>query len=80
MTAGEEERIRRKQQSLAAGKLDLRGELSGMLQIAALRGHAASTLRLMRDAQRIVLELAGVHNRIEASRSRLLEAARQRRA
>jgi flagellar export protein FliJ len=37
-------------------------------------------MQLMRTAQRLVLELAGVHKRLEAARAGLIEATKQRRA
>jgi flagellar biosynthesis chaperone FliJ len=42
--------------------------------------HAASALHEMRDAQRLVIELAGVHRRLEAARVALGTAVRQRQA
>ncbi len=75
-----ETRIRRKQHAISEGKSALQDRLVGALKMDDLRSHAAGSLQLMRDAQRIVLELAGIHKRIEASRSRLLEASKRRRA
>jgi len=75
-----EETIRRHQSFISAGKRALGESLTGELDIAALRGHAASTLSVMRRAERLVLELAGVHRRLEAARAELTEAARRRRA
>jgi len=75
-----EGRIRRRQQAIRQGKQELRGGLVGPLRMSDLRGHAGSTLRMMRDAQKVVLELAGVHRRLEAARVRLVEAVRRRRA
>lgn len=75
-----EDRIRRKQRALSSGRRDLRTSLTGHLHLASLRGHAGSALRLMRDAQRDVLELAGVHKRLDAARATLLVATTSRRA
>ena len=75
-----EDRIRAKQRLLAEGRLARRTALTGTLNIDALRGHAGSTLRVMRDAQRDVLELAGVHKRLESARAKLIDATRARRA
>lgn len=75
-----EDRIRRMQQAIASGKQAMKGRLTGVLHMENLRGHAGSTLRLMRDAQRFVLELAGVHKRLEKARGELREAMRRRRA
>lgn len=74
-----ENRIRAKQESISQGKHELKGQLVGTLDLTGLRGHASSTLRLMRDAQRDVLELAGIHKRLDVSRLKLLEASRRRR-
>ncbi len=74
-----EDRIRRKQQAITIGKSEQQNCLSGVLDMSMLRSHAGSTLRLMRDAQRIVLELAGLHKRQEVARDKLLEDTRRRR-
>ena len=74
-----EDRIRRKQQAITIGKSQQNKSLTGVLDMSMLRGHAVSTLRLMRDAQRIVLELAGLHKRLEVARNKLLEHTRRRR-
>ena len=39
-----------------------------------------ATIHLMRDAHRLVIELAGVYKQLEAGRADLREAARDRRA
>jgi flagellar FliJ protein len=75
-----EDRIRRKQRLFAEGRDARRDSLTGTLNIDALRGHAGSALRVMRDTQRDVLELAGVHRRLDLARARLIEATRARRA
>ena len=74
-----EDRIRRKQQAITIGKGEQQHCLTGVLDMTILRGHAGSTLRLMRDAQRIVLELAGLHKRLEVARDKLREDTRRRR-
>lgn len=74
-----EDRIRQKQQAITIGKSQQQKILTGVMDMPILRGHAGSTLRLMRDAQRIVLELAGLHKRLEAARDTLREHTRQRR-
>lgn len=74
-----EDRIRRKQQAITIGKNQQQNCLTGVLDMSLLRGHAGSTLRMMRDAQRIVLELAGLHKRLEVARHKLLEDTRRRR-
>jgi len=75
-----EDELRRRQAFIVAGKQALRDHLVGELAMPALRAHAGSTVQVMREAERIVLELAGVHKRLEAARARLIEAARDRRA
>jgi flagellar FliJ protein len=75
-----EEAIRRRQRDLSAARAELRGRLTGALHAEQLRMHAASALHFMRDAQRLVIELAGVRRRLEAIRARLAAAARERRA
>ena len=42
--------------------------------------YAGAALQHMRYAQRLVLELAGVHRRLDAARERLREASRKRQA
>jgi len=75
-----EDKIRRHQEAIQSGKDDLREQLVGRLNGDQLRGQAALAMRSMRDAQRLVLELAGLHRRIEAARQGLREAAARRRA
>lgn len=75
-----EDRLRAQQESITAGKHALRVSLIGSLEVHALRSHAASTMRVMKDAQRMVIELAGVHKRLENARAELIEATKQRRA
>ena len=75
-----EESLRRQQQDISSARQSLRDSLIGTLDAHILRLHAASSLQQMRSAQRLVLELAGVHRRLETARSALVEAARARRA
>jgi flagellar protein FliJ len=75
-----EETLRRQQANIAEGKQALRGHLVGPIDSTILRMHAGASLGVMRAAQRIVLELAGVHRRLDAARADLIESARQRRA
>jgi len=75
-----EENLRRHQMHITQGKQSLQGHLVGKIDAHALRMHAAASIHLMREAQRIVLELAGVHRRQEAARAELIEASRRRRA
>ena len=75
-----EERLRRDQAVITEGKRSLRDGLVGAVDAHSLRLHASSSMQMMRVAQRTVLELAGVHKRLEAARTALVEAAKERRA
>ncbi len=75
-----EEILRAHQRSLVSNKDVLRAGLTGLIEVRDLRLQANSSLQVMRRAQQIVLELAGVYKRLEAARNRLIEAARRRRA
>ena len=72
--------LRRRQTGISQAKHDLRGTLTGKVDVQSLRMHAASTMQFLRQGHRVVLELAGVHKRLEAARGELIEAAKQRRA
>ena len=75
-----EDTLRRHQEHLSEGKSSLRSNLVGRIDSGTLRMHAAASLGVMRAAQRIVLELAGVHRKLDVARAQLIESARQRRA
>lgn len=75
-----EEALRRQQRLVLSGKHDLRESLSGLLDMTALRDEAATTVHALRAAQRLVLELAGIHRKIESARAKLIESSRERRA
>ena len=75
-----EHTLRRHQQNILAGKQELRDRLVGELRMPIMRDHAASTVQLMRLADRIVLQLAGLHRQIEQARAKLIEATKRRRA
>ena len=75
-----EEILRGHQRNLVSNKDVLREGLTGLIEVRDLRLHANASLQVMRRAQQIVLELAGVYKRLEAARTRLIEAARRRRA
>lgn len=77
---GIEQQLRDMQAFITGGKHDQRDCLEGNVEIDALRAHAAMTMRHVRDAQRLAINLAGVHQRLEAARGELAEAARERRA
>lgn len=75
-----EDRLRRQQESIAEGKRSLRAGLTGLVRMPELRLHASAAIQLTRKGHRLVLEMAGLHKRLEAARLELVEAARQRRA
>ncbi len=75
-----EEILRDHQRSLVSNKDVLRAGLTGLIEVRDLRLQANSSRQIMRRAQQIVLELAGVYKRLEAARVRLVEASRRRRA
>ncbi len=75
-----EDRLRAQQKRLTEGKADLRDDLTGSIDVESLRRQAATALTIVRNAQRMVLELAGVHKRLDATRIELIEATKQRRA
>lgn len=75
-----ESSLRGQQSVIVENKRDLKSQLVGRLDVAMLRRHAAAMMQQARVAQRVVLELAGVHQRLEAARAELVEAAKARRA
>ncbi|MCZ6836365.1 MAG: flagellar FliJ family protein [Planctomycetota bacterium] len=75
-----ERKIRRQQEAISEGKRAMQDQLVGTLCMGDLRDQAGSTLRVMRDTQKVVLELAGIHKRLDATRQGLLEASKERRA
>ena len=72
--------LRDQQQSISSAKRSLSGQLTGKLAVQTLRMHAASTIAAMRQAQRTVIELAGVQKRYEAAQAELAQAVKARRA
>jgi flagellar FliJ protein len=75
-----EDRLRSGQVSISGARDEVREALIGTVRPESLRAQANVSLACMRDAQRLVLELAGVHRRLETARAALAEAAKQRRA
>ena len=73
-----EDQLRRQQTVISRDKGELRTNLTGRIDVQSLRLHATSSMQLLREAHRIVLELAGVHRRLEAARVELVQAAKQR--
>ncbi len=84
-----EERIRRYQASITAARNDLRAHLTGQrstgsapapVSLVDVRLQANASLHLVGRAHQAVLELAGVHRRLDAARLALLKAATDRKA
>lgn len=83
-----EDRLRRTQALIEAGRDALRRALSGeragedehRADLRAARADAASALRLVAAAQRLAVSLAGVHSRLDRARLELLQAAIDRKA
>ncbi|MHC4416013.1 MAG: flagellar export protein FliJ [Planctomycetota bacterium] len=75
-----EETLRRHQHGITERKHALRKSLTGTIDMPALRLRANASLHLVRQARQVVLQLAGVHARLESARARLVEAAQRRRA
>ncbi len=89
-----EERLRGHQRAIAGAKQDLRRELGAArsdgvvagrtqaesLSLSAVRMQAGESLRLVAVAQQTVIELAGLHQRIDRARLELLEATTQKKA
>lgn len=80
-----EQMIRECQQGIVQARDDLRDRLSAeqsgtQVDLAGVRMQAGASLHLVARTQRAVLELAGVHSRLDAARLKLLAAATRRKA
>lgn len=76
-----ENRIRACQGRIVAGRSEITAVLSGgRVDLGAARMQAGATLRDDQEARRAVLELTGVHKRLESARAELVRAASRRRA
>lgn len=78
-----EDRIRDCQDRLGAERRALREDLvsrGGTLDVVRIRHQAAVSGAIVGQAQRAVLQLAGVHKRLEEARGRLIEATTARKA
>ncbi|KAA0216643.1 MAG: hypothetical protein DYG94_08985 [Leptolyngbya sp. PLA3] len=75
-----EERIRAYARAITQEREDLRRQLTLGGDLRAARLQANASLDLTNKANRAVLELAGVHRRLDAARLRLLEALTRRKA
>ena len=86
-----ESQLRNFQRTIVGFKRDLRGALAGdsavserdaggaAVTLGDVRLQAGASLMVMGKAQAAVLELAGVHKRLDIARARLLEAAKARK-
>lgn len=74
-----EERIRAYARAIEQERADLREQLTVGGDLRAARLQANASLDLTNKANRAVLELAGVHKRLDAARLRLLEAMTKRK-
>lgn len=70
----------RSEKDLMREHLDPRASGSRSVDLRGVRMQAGAQLRLVLSAQQAVVKLAGVHKRIEAARSELIEATKARRA
>ena len=86
-----EERIRGHQRTIMSAKDDLRRRLcterragevgtGGGVSLADVRLQANASLHMVARAQQAVLELAGVHRRLDAARLELIRATTERKA
>lgn len=79
---GVEAAIRRHQQGIVSARGDLRDRLApgASVDLRSVRIQASASLHLVGLAQRAVLELAGVHERLDRARRVLLRASVRRKA
>ena len=77
---GLEDELRRHQREITSGKQYMRGSMTGSLDMRSLRQGAGVTLHEIRKAHQVVLQLAGLGQRMESARAELLEAMTRRRA
>ncbi len=75
-----EDLLRDRQGEIIEAKHGMRQTLVGRIDLRDLRLRAGMSLHLVRQAQQLALQLAGLHKRIEAARAVLVEATRRRRA
>ncbi len=77
---GLEDDLRRYQQRIVSDKQQMRDSMTGSLDMRSLRQSAGVTLHAIREAQQLVLKLAGVGQRMESARAKLLKTRTRRRA
>ncbi len=77
---GFQDELRRHQQQIMSDKQQMRGSMTGSLDMRSLRQGAGVTLHVIRKAQQVVLKLAGVSQRMESARAELRKTMTRRRA
>ncbi len=77
---GLQDDLRRHQQQIMSDKQQMRGSMTGSLDMRSLRQSAGVTLHGIRKAQQVVLKLAGVSQRMESARAELRKMRTRRRA
>lgn len=77
-----EQRLAGCRERLDGERRELREELAGggSVDMGRARRQAGATLHVLAEAQRTLLQLAGVQTRLEAARRELIEATTRRRA
>ncbi|MHC4218874.1 MAG: flagellar export protein FliJ [Planctomycetota bacterium] len=75
-----EDTLRNFQRKISHGKESLRGALAGSIDMRSLRLEAGASLHLVRKAQQVVLQMAGLNQQQETARVGLIEARKHRRA
>ncbi|MHC4976366.1 MAG: flagellar export protein FliJ [Planctomycetota bacterium] len=85
-----ENKLREQQRQIEEAKRDLRDALhpvgtgsaepTGMVDLRAARLQAGASMRCLQQSQLLVLQLAGVHSRLETARGALMEATSARKA
>lgn len=72
--------IREAHEGMTREREGTREYLEGRVDVAAARRQAGVVARARATTQRLVLQLAGVHRKIERARAELIEASRRRQA
>jgi len=78
-----EAKLAESQNTIASCKLDMRAALGargGPVDLRSVRMQSTASFHTQVHAQRLAIQLAGAHQRLDAERARLAEAAKARRA
>lgn len=78
-----EARLAESQDTIASCKMDLREALGaggGPVDLRSVRMQSTASFHMQIRAQRLAIQLAGTHQRLEGERAKLVEAAKARRA